>query len=324
MTGSIDLRVDDAERAGDVGSRLFYPQQLTVLGGNAPFAMTLHGGPLGAVFIGENAFSRDVRIDCGELLTSYHVNLPLTGRLTSVHRGTKVEASPDLAAVYGPQGDTVLARWEAGCRQLCIKIDRNAMELALSARLGRDLIGADPELDPALDVTRGQGESWARLVRALHLQLRRPGAVAYSPMVAVPLAEAVVQGLLDAASRRVRAAEADPAGPATHPAIRRAIEYVHDYVGEPITTADLALHCGLSVRAVQEGFARDVGQPPLSYVRTVRLRHAHRELLAADPHVTTVASIANRWGFPHLGRFAASHLDAFGEPPAVTLRRTPA
>jgi transcriptional regulator GlxA family with amidase domain len=52
------------------------------------------------------------------------------------------------------------------------------------------------------------------------------------------------------------------------------------------------------------------------------LRRAHRALMESDPTVTTVASIAHRWGFIHAGRFAETHAARYGEPPGVTLRRT--
>jgi transcriptional regulator GlxA family with amidase domain len=61
---------------------------------------------------------------------------------------------------------------------------------------------------------------------------------------------------------------------------------------------------------------------PMAYVREVRLRRAHRALVESDPSVTTVASIAHQWGFTNLGRFAETHAARYGEPPAVTLRRT--
>ena len=65
-----------------------------------------------------------------------------------------------------------------------------------------------------------------------------------------------------------------------------------------------------------------MGISPMNYVRQVRLRHAHQELLASDPSVETVASIARRWGYTNPGRFAAAHAARYGETPADTLRRS--
>jgi transcriptional regulator GlxA family with amidase domain len=60
----------------------------------------------------------------------------------------------------------------------------------------------------------------------------------------------------------------------------------------------------------------------MEYLRGVRLRRAHRALVESDPSVSTVASIAHRWGFTNLGWFAETHMTRFGESPGVTLRRT--
>ena len=58
---------------------------------------------------------------------------------------------------------------------------------------------------------------------------------------------------------------------------------------------------------------------PMAYVREVRVRSAHRDLRSADPAHTTVAAMAHRWGFTHLGRFAAAHKMKFGNTPAQAL-----
>ncbi|GAB2858103.1 hypothetical protein GCM10027176_70730 [Actinoallomurus bryophytorum] len=39
-----------------------------------------------------------------------------------------------------------------------------------------------------------------------------------------------------------------------------------------------------------------------------------------EPLVKTVASTAHRWGFTHLGRFAAEYQTAYDELPSTTLR----
>ena len=55
------------------------------------------------------------------------------------------------------------------------------------------------------------------------------------------------------------------------------------------------------------------GMSPIAYLRVVRLRRAHWDLRAADPSHDSVASIARRWGFAHLGRFAAAHKNMYGQ-----------
>jgi AraC-like DNA-binding protein len=56
------------------------------------------------------------------------------------------------------------------------------------------------------------------------------------------------------------------------------------------------------------------------YLRNVRLDGARSDLISGD-EATTVSDVAYRWGFNHLGRFAAHYEHKFGETPSRTLRR---
>jgi AraC-like DNA-binding protein len=103
--------------------------------------------------------------------------------------------------------------------------------------------------------------------------------------------------------------------------LRVAVEYIHEHITEPLRVADIAAAAGLGVRSTQEGFLRTLGQTPLRYVRHVRLERVRLELLQADPGAVNVRTVAQRWGFTHLGRFSAAYRATFGEYPHVTLRR---
>ena len=96
---------------------------------------------------------------------------------------------------------------------------------------------------------------------------------------------------------------------------------IHDEPEKPFTVADLAAIAGMSVRSLQEGFRRHLGCTPMAYLQQERLLRAHETLRRADPLRITVAAIAHRWGFAHLGRFASAYRARFGEPPSDTLRR---
>ncbi len=86
------------------------------------------------------------------------------------------------------------------------------------------------------------------------------------------------------------------------------------------TVGELAAHAHVSVRSLEEGFQRYLDTTPMSYLRRVRLTRAHAELALADPREQTVAAVARRWGFQHLGRFAQVYREQFGELPAQTLK----
>jgi AraC-like DNA-binding protein len=104
--------------------------------------------------------------------------------------------------------------------------------------------------------------------------------------------------------------------------LRQAVEYVHGRAHEPITPSGLARHARLTPRGLQQAFSRHLDTTPSEYLRGVRLDRVRDELLEGSPDTVTVAEVAQRWAFAHLGRFSASYVQRFGEYPRETLQRT--
>lgn len=106
-----------------------------------------------------------------------------------------------------------------------------------------------------------------------------------------------------------------------HPdTLRRAIAFIDEHAHRDIAVADVAAAIHVSIRTVQAAFRRHLDTTPMSYLRRVRLAHAHADLMAADPTTDiTVTAVAARWGFFQLGRFAAAYRAAYGCPPHQTL-----
>ena len=76
---------------------------------------------------------------------------------------------------------------------------------------------------------------------------------------------------------------------------------------------------GVFFRASAQREARQLGLT--GYVKNRRLDRVRAELADAVPNSGVgVTDIATRWGFTHLGRFAAIYRARFGESPSETLR----
>jgi AraC-like DNA-binding protein len=103
--------------------------------------------------------------------------------------------------------------------------------------------------------------------------------------------------------------------------VRAAVDYIHEHAHEPLTVSDVARAADLSVRGLQEAFQRALDRSPMQYLREVRLRRSHDDLQRSEPGQTSVAVVAARWGFTHMGRFSGEYLQRFGEYPKQTLRR---
>jgi len=83
---------------------------------------------------------------------------------------------------------------------------------------------------------------------------------------------------------------------------------------------ELAGLVGVAPRTLQKHFQHFLNCTPLEFVTDLRLQRARRDLLRAT-FGATVADIATRWGFSHLGRFSARYRARYGEAPSATLKR---
>jgi SpoVK/Ycf46/Vps4 family AAA+-type ATPase len=103
-------------------------------------------------------------------------------------------------------------------------------------------------------------------------------------------------------------------------AVKRVIDAMQASPATPFTAAELADIAGVSIRTLQAAFRTHVDMSPMAYLRNLRLERVHAELLASEPSSTSVTEVANRWGFTHLERFAASYSRKYGAHPSETLR----
>ena len=316
------MRAETVTDAETLCRLALYPQQeLKILRNPESFSLKQRIGNLGPITVGEIAFGTDVRLECGELHNSYHVNIPMTGHIESEHRGVRVTADAEYATVYQPEMYTVLPYWSAQTRLLCVKFDRSVVDDALRDALGNTAT-AQINFGHTMQIHSGGGRAWAQMVRMLYDQACRPDSVLREPMVGLPFIDSLVRGLLVVADHPFRSAVVKPARSMRSRLVETAVEIIEADAHLPLTVSAIAAHSRGSVRALQQAFLREMETTPMAYVREVRLRRAHRALVESDPSVTTVASIASNWGFTNLGRFAETHAARYGESPVVTLRRT--
>ena len=309
----------DIDQARLVLNRFYYPVAVGMPAGAADFALGVEVIQLGPLTVGQLSFASPVTLLAAEL-DAYHVSMPTTGRLHARHAGHEVVATPSVAAVFGP-GSPVYTSRDANSAELAVKIERKALEEELAGMLGHPVEGPIG-LPPAMDVSVGPGHSWSRLVRVVRDELRYEESLFYQPLIAEQLRSTVLGGLLLSVPHRYHEELTGPATAGPPRAIRRVVDAVHDQPERAFTVTDLARLAGMSVRSLQEGFRRHVGTAPMAYLQQVRLGRAHEALRRADPTRVTVAAIAHRWGFAHLGRFASAYRNRYGESPSETLRST--
>jgi AraC-like DNA-binding protein len=292
---------------------------LNLLSDPEEFSMRQRVGRMGLVTVSEILIGSDLSMDAGEECGAYRVLIPLYGRIEGLTRGFSVAGGPGTASVYPPQGHTA-ARWAAGSKLISLKIDRSAVEDALSDALGQE-VTTQPDFAPVMPTDAAPTQSWVNMVVSFKEQFFRPDSVVHHPLVGLPFIDSLVRGFLLAAEHPYHDALARDERLGAPRAIRTAIQIIEEEAHLPLTLADIAARSHISVRTLQQGFQRHLGTSPMAYLREVRLRRAHQTLLRSDPSTVTVASVAYQWGFTNLGRFAAAHAARYRETPTETLRR---
>ena len=94
--------------------------------------------------------------------------------------------------------------------------------------------------------------------------------------------------------------------------ITPAVEYIQSHFREPISVAYLTGLCGISDEYLRTLFHAFIGQTPVGYINTLRLKHACG--LLADPG-TTVAQAAAASGFNNVNYFARLFKKRYHIPP---------
>ncbi len=106
-------------------------------------------------------------------------------------------------------------------------------------------------------------------------------------------------------------------------ALFRAEAYIVEFAGHDIKVGDICRAAQVSQRTLEYAFSARYGMTPKAFLIAFRLNAVRRGLRAANSSSEGVADIANRWGFWHMGQFAADYRRQFGELPSRTLRTVP-
>lgn len=253
-------------------------------------------------------------------LDFYVALMPLSGHCVVIAGRERLTISKGTAALVSPD-DGLSMLWSRGCEQLMLKIPRETvtsrLELARHDRVKQALrfrLGMDLRSGPGRELWTLVRRTVADLDAGMTLLRHKPVISAVEQSLTTALLYAQPHTYSDELSREAPGVKAR--------LVRSVVAYIRDSDEVPTTIAELTALAGVADRTLRAWFLEEVGMPPMQYVRLERMRRVHEELLRADPETgTTLTEIATRHGVSHLGRFARSYRDHFGEYPSVTRRR---
>jgi AraC-like DNA-binding protein len=309
------LSADDVDTATDALSQAY--SAVTVL--PDPAAKNLHMEmatcKLPNLTLGRLEISTStVRSSCYPLIA---VCLPVGGQILITSARGSARVADGSAVVVSPGNPVVVEYLTNDCRMETMLFEQSAVEAELAGMLGAPVTKG---LRFDLQFSLSSASPFSRALTLLHNELNDPAGLTTVPAMSRQLGRLMMAGLLVSQTHNYTDALTRPrAVPGSTP-IRNALELIESQPAEIETVADIAASVGLSVRALDDGFQRYVGTPPMAYLRQVRMARAHEELVAADPELTTATAIARKWGFGHYGRFAAEYARRFGRKPSETLR----
>ena len=223
-----------------------------------------------------------------------------------------------LASRIGlPPADASDVLWvtDEGVHHVCTGTDGPKNEVWCGF-LGAAQAGAHPLLDAlppllTLDVTGGEAEWLDSSLRFLAEQ--RPTAEVVARLAELFLAQAIRDYVeqLPPSSRGWLKGLADPA-------VSKALSIIHKRYAEDLDVETLAREAGVSRTVLGERFAELIGEPPMRYCASWRMRTAANMLRDGKQNT---ANIAYSVGFNSEAAFNRAFKREFGEPPATWRRR---
>jgi AraC-like DNA-binding protein len=306
------------EQTREALTNVFLPVDFPAARASTPVAMELNALRVGRVTCGYMRFQNAVQIETAEA-EHFHIDIPTGGRarMRAAH-GTPIYGTQQTAGVFMP-GRSVELDCSERFAQISLMIPRDQLQLELENMLGTTL--ARPlQFTAELNLASPGGQLMMQTLQLIdHASDVAEGPLSH-PLALQRLEQVLMHSLLFAQPHNHSAllARTSPA-PAARP-VSQAVELLRSSPAHPWTVGELAAAVSLSVRSVHEGFRRCLGTTPMAYLRQVRLEKVREELLAASPDTVGVTEVATRWGFVHLGRFAAAYCAAFSERPSDTLR----
>ena len=310
----------DVVTACQLGYELFGPLHVLITDDRPDdFYASYHAVRLRDITLGYLDFTAEVTVTAHQLPPSFLVLAPMSGSSTVSVGGSATHANAITAAVP-PAGHEMTLHCERQTPHLLVRIAEQPLLAHLGRILGRPL-DAPLVFDQTFDLSAPRASRWNIAIQVLHTELLEPSSLLRSGVGVGHLEEFLMSALLFAHGSNYSDRLTRPGQGVEHRSTRAAKDFIETNLSKPVTLADLAAAAGVSERTLQAAFRSELGTTPMSYLRDQRLERARADLADAMPtDNVNVTSIALRWGFGHLGRFAVQYKARFGESPSRTLK----
>ncbi|EPC02994.1 hypothetical protein L861_22040 [Litchfieldella anticariensis FP35 = DSM 16096] len=266
-----------------------------------------------------------VRIQCnsGWSLTQdgdrrgFSVFIPRVGGYEATLDKRQVEVAPGKILLAPIQQVRHIKLYSNDMRPgIALTFDDTTVTKVLSS-LSNDKVVDCRDVMPVLESSSQVGTTLREMAQLVEAGTFASQALQKSPKAAALLTEAALTFIFENVPHRgiERIQRQAPLVAPRH--VRAAVDYMHAHLHQSLTMADIAAAVGVSVRSLQAAFRRFYDTTPMNYLRRLRLEAVHQELASPENRLP-VSEVALKWGFVHLGRFAAQYRAAYGVYPSAT------
>src|SRR5579872_1060589 len=243
--------------------------------------------------------------------------LPSTGTVTARIRNRTVAIDRQCAlALSVPDVSSISYSGHGKHGHVTLEFDVAAVQKILSVIFEGATL-KNSELSPQLDLASPAGQMLRALGEAVGAGMHDASIRSEKSMALLgeSILHVVFLNFPHSLSNRLRRHQLD----ATSRQIMKAVDFMHANMHQPLTLSEVAEATGISVRSLQYGFRRFRNVTPLDYLRQIRLEAVQAEL-SSPLNMLSVKEVAAKWGFMHMGHFAARYRFAYGETPSETAR----
>jgi len=284
--------------------------------GRGPYDARLRHSSVAGLGLTTIEYGDTVEIRTDALERFYLVQIALAGGYRSGSLGETLDFAGDQAQLINPIAP-ISMRWSPSCRLLVLRLER-AMVRDYADVLSRGRSRGAPVFGETLSLCTPAGRRLRRTIEFLLAESANEASLLRSPMAARQIQQTLFAQLMAASRHDLPFDDTLPRGIPYY--VKRADDFIAANVAREISLVDIVASSGVSMRTLYYGYRRCHGVGPVARLKRLRLDRAKADLESAHPHDCTVTDIAMRWGFPHLGRFAADYRARFGASPSETLR----
>ena len=248
--------------------------------------------------------------------------LPIAG-FADATVGTRVSTAPPFTALLAPTSlshHIKLRCVDGEYASVTLLFDVEVVSKVLSAMFDGAKL-SKLNLAPLLDLSTGTGATFNLLAHTIVTGVLDAQLIERSPLAMSLLVEAALRLIFEHVPHRLSFRLNRDQLQIAPRHVRRAVDFMHANMHQPLTVIDVAEAAGASMRSLQAGFRKFKDTTPAAYLRRIRLEAAHAELSRSENRLP-VSEVALKWGFTQMGRFAAQYHARFGHYPSEMLMRT--